>query len=110
MARRPQAALIPCRVRYSNGFPTFGHGPYAQDQGLRGQVVDFRCRIEMAGVEIRAGDVVFGDVDGVCVVPREREDEAFRLALEKARGEKTVQKEIEKGMSAGEAFRTYGIL
>lgn len=93
------------------GFPTFGYGSYAQDQGPRGQVLDFRCPIEMKnGVRIETGDVVFGDVDGVCVIPRAAEEEVMRRALEKARGEKTVRKAIEDGMSAAEAFAKYGIM
>ncbi len=91
-------------------FPTFAHGSYAQDQSPRGQVLDFRCAIEMNGVRIEPGDIVFGDIDGVCVIPRKAEEEVFRLALEKARGEKTVRKAIEGGMSAADAFAKYGIL
>jgi regulator of RNase E activity RraA len=92
------------------GFPTFASGRYAQDQGPRGKVIDFRVGIEIEGVRIRPGDIVFGDVDGVLVVPREAEEEAFTRALEKARGEKLVQKAIEAGMSACEAFATFGIM
>ncbi len=92
------------------GFPTFAFGSYAQDQGPRGKVIDYRVPLEIGGVHVVPGDILFGDVDGVCVIPREAEEEAFRLALEKARGEKVVQKAIENGMSASEAFRTYGIL
>ena len=91
-------------------FPTFSSGRYAQDQGPRGKVIDFRTAIEIEGVRIRPGDIVFGDVDGVLVVPREAEEEAFTRALEKARGEKLVQKAIEDGMSACEAFATFGIM
>ncbi len=54
--------------------------------------------------------IIFGDVDGVCVVPNDVIDEVFTKALEKARGEKTVRKAIEAGMSARDAFATYGIL
>lgn len=91
-------------------FPTFGYGPYAQDQGPRGKVIDFRSPVEVEGVRIDPGDIVFADVDGVCIVPRKAEEEAFAHALEKARGEKTVRKAIENGMSAAEAFAKYGIL
>ena len=38
------------------------------------------------------------------------EEEVFSRALEKARGEKTVLKAIQSGMSACEAFQTYGIM
>ncbi len=92
------------------GFPTFSSGRYAQDQGPRGKVIDFRVSIEIEGVRIRPGDIIFGDVDGVLVIPREAEEEAFTRALEKARGEKLVQKAIEDGMSACEAFATFGIM
>ena len=92
------------------GFPTFSSGRYAQDQGPRGKVLDFRTPIEIEGVRIRPGDIVFGDIDGVLVVPHEAEEEAFTKAIEKARGEKLVQKAIEDGMSACEAFATFGIM
>ncbi len=92
------------------GFPTFGYGSYAQDQGPRGKVIDFRSPVEIDGVRVNPGDIVFGDVDGVCIVPHEAEEETFAHALEKARGEKTVRKAIENGMSAAEAFEKYGIL
>ncbi|MBL8205568.1 MAG: RraA family protein [Blastocatellia bacterium] len=92
------------------GFPTFSSGRYAQDQGPRGKVIDFRTAIEIEGVRIRPGDIVFGDIDGVIVIPREAEEEAFTRAIEKARGEKLVQKAIEDGMSACETFATFGIM
>lgn len=91
-------------------FPTFSHGRYAQDQAPRGKVVDFRAPIEMGGVRIHDGDIVFGDIDGVCIVPRAAENEVMRRALEKARGEKLVRKAIEGGMSARLAFDTFGIM
>ena len=92
------------------GFPTFSSGRYAQDQGPRGKVLDFRTAIEIEGVRVNPGDIVFGDVDGVIIIPREAEEEAFTRAIEKARGEKVVQKAIEDGMSACEAFATFGIM
>lgn len=94
----------------AQNFPTFSHGRYAQDQRPRGKVLDFRCAIRFGGVTIRPGDIVFGDLDGVCVVPREMENEVMTQALEKARGEKKVFEAIKKGMKAQQAWDTYGIL
>ena len=91
-------------------FPTFSHGRYAQDQAPRGKVIDFRVPLEIGGVAVRNGDIVFGDIDGVCVVPREAEEEIMVKALEKARGEKRVKTAIEAGMGAKEAFDTFGIM
>jgi len=73
-------------------------------------VIDFRCSIEVQGTRVNPGDIVFGDIDGVCVVPRQAEQDVFAGAIEKARGEKTVRKAIQAGMSAGEAFRKFGIM
>jgi regulator of RNase E activity RraA len=47
------------------GFPTFSYGGYAQDQGPRGKVIDFRVPLEIGGVRLEPGDLLFGDLDGV---------------------------------------------
>ncbi len=92
-------------------FPTFSYGPYAQDQAIRGRVVDFRCPISFGnGVQVKPGDLIFGDLDGVLVVPAEDEREVIYEALEKVRGENAVRRAIEEGMSAREAFERYGIM
>jgi regulator of RNase E activity RraA len=92
------------------GYPTFCFGSYGQDSAPRCKVNDFRIPIEIGSVSIRPGDVLFGDIDGVVVVPAEAETETFTLALEKVRGERTVRKALEDGMSAVAAFRKHGIM
>jgi regulator of RNase E activity RraA len=94
----------------SQNWPVFSRGRYAQDSSVRTKVVDFRCPLEVDGVWIEPGDLVFGDLDGVVIVPRKHEKEVIGKALEKARGEKLVRKEIEDGMSSTAAFKKYGIL
>jgi len=92
------------------GFPTFSMGRYAQDQGYRGQVVDFRVRVEVEGVSIAPGDSVFGDLDGVLVIPRAAEEEAITRALEKVTKESAVRIAIVNGMSTVEAFEKFGVM
>ena len=91
-------------------FPCFSFGRYAQDQRARGKILDFRCRVEIGGVQIQPGDVIFGDLDGVVIVPREIETEVLTKAWEKAYGEKRVFEAIKGGMGAQEAWDTFGIL
>lgn len=91
-------------------WPVFSRGCYAQDSSVRTQVVDYRCGIEVGGVRVEPGDLVFGDIDGVLIIPKAHIDEVITKALEKAHGEKEVRKAIEKGMSSTEAFATFGIL
>ncbi|MDR2390350.1 MAG: RraA family protein [Planctomycetota bacterium] len=91
-------------------WPVFSRGGYAQDSGVRTQVVDFRCRIEVGRATVEDGDLLFGDVDGVLAIPAAAADEALEKALEKAAGEKMVRKAIESGMTATSAFAKFGIL
>ena len=93
-----------------SGLPVFSYGGYAQDQGPRGKVVDHRVPVEINGVRIAPGDIVFGDLDGVLVIPRHAEEEAIRKALEKASTENKVRDAIQKGMSTVDAFKTFGVM
>lgn len=94
----------------SQNWPVFSCGPWAQDSSVRTQVVDFRCPIEIGQVTIHDGDLIFGDMDGVLVIPKAVAEQVVEQALEKAAGEKKVRAAIEGGMSATEAFRVFGIL
>ena len=91
-------------------FPCFSRGRYSQDQAPRGRVTAWRVPIEIEGTHVDSGDIVFGDMDGVVIIPQSIEKEVIERAWEKATGEKTVGKAIQAGMSATEAFRKYGIL
>ena len=91
-------------------FPTFSYGRYAQDQGARGKVVDWRVPIEIGGIRVNTGDIVFGDLDGVVIIPQEHAEEAISRALEKVRAENQVRIAIENGMSTVEAFKKYGVM
>ncbi len=92
------------------GFPTFSYGSYAQDQGSRGKVLDYRIPIEIEGILVHPGDVVVGDIDGVVIVPKNVAEEVFKLALEKVATENLVRKAIEGGMSTVEAFERFGVM
>jgi len=91
-------------------FPTFSHGRYAQDAGARSKVVDFRVPVEIDGIRVTPGDIVFADLDGVLIIPQVAEEEAINKALEKARTENLVRKAIEEGMSTVDAFDQFGVM
>jgi regulator of RNase E activity RraA len=85
-------------------------GSYAQDQGPRGKVLDWRIPIEIDGVRIAPGDIIFGDRDGVLVVPTNAAEEAFTRAFEKVRSENQVLLAIQTGMTTVEAFNKFGVM
>lgn len=94
----------------SQNFPVFAKDRWAQDSSIRTYVAAFRSPIEIGQVTVHDGDIVFGDIDGVLIIPKEIAAECIEKSLAKASGEKTVRKAIEGGMSATEAFKKFGIL
>ncbi len=90
--------------------PVFSTGSYAQDQGVRGRVIAYRVPICMGNLTINPGDIIFGDIDGVLVIPQEIENEVITKAYDKVCGEHTVAEAIRNGMSTQEAFKTFGIM
>lgn len=92
-------------------FPTFSFGPYGQDQGVRGRVIDYRCPIQFSnGVRVDDGDLILGDIDGVVVVPAKVEQTIIEAALEKVRQENMVAKMIRKGMPTRQVWDEYGVM
>ena len=91
-------------------FPVASFGGYAQDQGVRGKVVAWRTAVEIDGVRVAPGDIVYGDRDGVLIVPQAAAPEAFAGAFDKVRGEGEVLRALQSGMSTVEAFATYGVM
>lgn len=93
-----------------NTWPVFSRGRYAQDSSVRTQVVDYRCPVEVGKVWINPGDLVFADLDGVLIIPKDLEKKIISEALNKARTEKLVLEKIRNGMTSTEAFNKYGVL
>jgi 4-hydroxy-4-methyl-2-oxoglutarate aldolase len=50
-----------------------------------------------AGAHVRAGDVIVGDADGVCVVPRETAAETARLGTERVAKEEMTRARLRRG-------------
>ena len=93
------------------GFPVFSRGAYAQDQRLRGRVIDFRCTVEFRnGVRVAPGDVIVGDIDGVLVIPREHVQDVVRRSVEKVAGEEEVRRAILRGERTEAVFARTGIM
>ncbi len=91
-------------------FPTFATGIYMVDSAGRSIVIDHGCPVDCGGVLVNPGDIIFGDIDGVVVIPRELEKEVVPLALEKVGKENQVRDELLKGSLLRDAYNKYGVL
>jgi len=94
----------------SLNFPVFCKGltPYDSCGRMDGKERDIP--IVCGGIRVYPGDLVYGDYDGVVVVPQEMADEVINKAWEKVCGENTVREELRGGASVVETFKKYGIL
>lgn len=90
--------------------PVFSRGAYGRDAAVRAVVLDFRVTIKIGQVDIRPGDLIVGDQDGVIAIPREVEQEVIERALAKAKAENQFRQAISRGMSAKDAFATFKVM
>ena len=91
-------------------FPIFTTGISPVDSNGRGEVVAYNVPIECGGVTVNPGDIVFGDADGVVVIPQNVEKAVVEAALEKVRGENRTRNALREGATLREVFDKYGIL
>lgn len=78
------------------GFPVFARGtsPNSPFKDGPGEV---NVPVSCGGVVVRPGDIVFGDVDGVVVIPKEHVDRVVLRALEISRDEEEKVENIKAG-------------
>jgi regulator of RNase E activity RraA len=91
-------------------FPVFATGFSPLDSKGRLDAIHYNQPIRIGSCIISPGDLIFGDIDGVVVVPQRLASEALKRALEKVQGENKVRDELAKGRSVREVFAEFGIL
>ncbi|MBA3518291.1 MAG: RraA family protein [Rhizobiales bacterium] len=91
-------------------FPVFSGGIGPLDSKGRGVVMAVDVPVECGGVPIRPGDWIFGDVDGVVIIPAGIAERAVELSLEKVVAENTVREELAAGEKLAVVFARHGIL
>jgi len=92
------------------GFPVFHGGIAPLDSKGRGKIMAIDVPVRCGGVEVHTGDLVFGDADGVVVVPARVERQVLQLAFEKVRGERNTLRDLQAGDKLADVFERYGIL
>jgi regulator of RNase E activity RraA len=91
-------------------FPVFAGGIGPLDSKGRGVAMAIDVPVECGGIPFRPADWVFGDVDGVVVIPAELAERTIDLALEKVVAENTVREELAAGEKLGVVFARHQIL
>ena len=92
------------------GFPVFTTGVHPADSAGRLDVIAHDVPIRCGGVLVQPGDYIFGDFDGVVVIPADLAPEVVRLAEEKVRAENHLRDDLRAGMRVHDAFAKHGVL
>jgi len=92
------------------GFPVFAAGIKPVDSMGRGIVTAYNVPVECGEVLVHPGDFVFGDRDGIVVVPRETVSRAIELAAGKVQRENHSRAELANGAYLRDVFAKYGVL
>jgi regulator of RNase E activity RraA len=91
-------------------FPVFAGGIGPLDSKGRGKIVAIDVPVDVGGARVCPGDFVFGDADGVVVVPRDVEERVVAAALAKVSGENATREALARGEKLAEVFKRHGIL
>lgn len=92
------------------GFPVFAGGVAPLDSSGRGRVVETDVAVEVGGVPVKSGDIVFGDADGCIVIPREVEEAVISKGREKLAAEGKSLKALQEGKLLAEVYEEFGVL
>jgi 4-hydroxy-4-methyl-2-oxoglutarate aldolase len=91
-------------------FAVFHGGIGPLDSKGRAKMMTRDVPVNCGGVLVNPGDLVFGDADGVVVIPFDIADEVVRAATAKIGGENRTRAELEQGTLLIEVYKKYGVL
>ncbi len=92
------------------GFPVYARSFSPLDTKYRGKLLWSDIPGKIGGVNVKTGDLIFGDIDGVVVVPREHLQKVVDKALEKVAAENVVRQKLQEGQTLEQVFTDHGIL
>ena len=91
------------------GFPVFAKGHYCRDTRKRGIVTSRNRTIVVDGISIHKDDLIFGDSDGIVVLPRKHEQAILKEAMSRKKNEAEILLAIAQGIQTGELVKQFGL-
>ncbi len=89
------------------GFPVFARGVVPITARGRIMQEDFNCVIRLGDVQVRPGDILVGDINGLVVIPPEKAEEVISSAESIYEKEEQMKADILKGMDILEVDSKY---
>lgn len=89
-------------------YPIFARGSHMRTGKDRVAVDAMQVSISIGGVRVNPGDFIFGDRDGVIVIPKERLQEVADTARQIEMAEDRIRAAVERGERLDQARKTQG--
>ncbi len=91
-------------------FPLFYRGKNPKTSKGRCEINECQIPVIMDGVTINPGDYIFGDIDGVVIIPKDIIEEVIEEALKTIEKEDAVRSRLESGSSLQQAYAEIGAI
>jgi regulator of RNase E activity RraA/CMP-N-acetylneuraminic acid synthetase len=90
-------------------FPVFSKGHYCKDTRRRGVVTSRNRTVVIDGVSVHKDDLIFGDHDGIVVIPKKYEAAILREALARKKNEAGILLAIAQGVKTEDLVDQFGL-
>ena len=91
-------------------FPLFFRGKNPKTSKGRCEINECQIPVLIDGVTIRPGDYIFGDIDGVVIIPKEILNQVLEAALATIQKEDLVREKLTAGISLQQAYAEIGAI
>jgi 4-hydroxy-4-methyl-2-oxoglutarate aldolase len=89
------------------GYPIFSRGNTMRTGKDRVEMDAINVPISLGEIQVRPGDIILGDADGIVVIPRVKEDEALEAARRIEDAEEAIERDVASGMALAEARKKH---
>jgi putative demethylmenaquinone methyltransferase len=91
-------------------FPLFYAGTDPRTSKGRAEINECQIPVIMDGVTINPGDIIFGDIDGVAVIPKDIADEVIEKSITTMKSEDEVRDGLRAGASLESVYSKHGTI
>lgn len=91
-------------------FPLFYRGKNPKTSKGRCEINECQIPVTIDGVTINPGDYIFGDIDGVVIIPRDVVEEVLDSAMKTIEQENEVRDRLINGSSLAQAYKDIGAI
>ena len=90
------------------GFPVFSKGSNCKDVRKRATMESYNKTIEVEGIKVSPNDLIFGDSDGIIIIPKKHEAKILKRAFEVIKTENNILVDIANGVDVDKLTKDHG--